>query len=67
MLTRWTHFLNKNFDFYSYGGQPLSNTGGLIVLLIAIVVFVLFLAFCASEPEPEIQREKKPDKLSDLL
>ncbi|WP_294760516.1 hypothetical protein [uncultured Lactobacillus sp.] len=54
MLTRWTQFLNRNFDFYSYGGQPLSNTGGLIVLLIAIVVFVLFLAFCASEPEPEI-------------
>lgn len=54
MLTRWTHFLNKNFDFGSYGEQPLSKTGGLIVLLIAIVVFVLFLAFCASEPEPEI-------------
>lgn len=54
MLTRWTQFLNRNFDFYSYSGQPLSNTGGLIVLLIAIVVLVLFLAFCASEPEPEI-------------
>jgi len=54
MLTRWTQFLNKNFDFGSYGERPLTKTGGLIVLLIAIVVLVLFLTFCASEPEPEI-------------
>ena len=54
MLTRWTQFLNRNFDLGSYGERPLTNTGGLIVLLLAIVVFVLFLAFCASEPEPEI-------------
>lgn len=54
MLTRWTHFLNRNFDFGSYGEQPLSNTGGLIVLLIAVVALVLFIFLCVSEPEHEI-------------
>ena len=54
MLTRWTHFLNRNFDFGSYGEQPLSNTGGLIILLIALVALALFMFLCASEPEPEI-------------
>ena len=54
MLTRWTHFLNRNFDFASYGERPLSNTGGLIILLIALVAIALFMFLCASEPEPEI-------------
>lgn len=60
MLTRWTHFLNRNFDFGSYGERPLSNTGGLIVLLIALVALALFMFLCISEPEHEIQREKSP-------
>lgn len=54
MLTRWTHFLNRNFDFASSGERPLSNTGGLIILLIALVALALFMFLCASEPEPEI-------------
>lgn len=54
MLTRWTHFLNRNFDFGSYGEQPLSNTGGLIVLLIGIVALALYIFLCTTEPEPEI-------------
>lgn len=54
MLTRWTHFLNRNFDFGSYGERPLTNTGGLIVLLVAVVTLALFIILCASEPEPEI-------------
>lgn len=54
MLTRWTNFLNKNFDFGSYGENPLSNVGGLLMLLFFIVAVALLVFLCASEPEPEI-------------
>ena len=41
LLTRWTYFLNRCFDF---GKKPLSNTNGLIVLAITILVIFLLLA-----------------------
>ncbi len=54
MLTRWTNFLNRNFDFGSYGEKPLSNVGGLLMLLFFVIAVALLVFFCASEPEPEI-------------
>ncbi len=50
MLTRWTNFVNKNFDL----DHQLSNTGGLIVLLIVVVTLAILIFLCASEPEPEL-------------
>lgn len=50
MLTRWTNFVNRNFDL----DKQLSNTGGLIVLLIVVVTLVILIFLCASEPEPEL-------------
>jgi len=54
MLTRWTNFLNRNFDFGSYGEKPLSNIGGLLLLLLFVIAVALLVFLCASEPEPEI-------------
>lgn len=40
LITRWTYFLNKCFDF---GEKPLSNTGGLAILAGSIIFIALLL------------------------
>lgn len=44
-MKKWTHFLNKFFDFGSYGGQPLNEKGALAILLLIVIVLVPLLIF----------------------
>lgn len=40
LLTRWTYFLNRCFDF---GKKPLSNAGGMAVMAGSIIFITLLL------------------------
>lgn len=52
ILLRWTRFLNKFFDFGSYGGHPLSENGALLIWLLAVIVLALLL-ICLIATGPE--------------
>lgn len=52
MLRIWMKFLEKYFDFGSYGEQPLSEKGALLILLLAVTALVLLL-ICLIETGPE--------------
>lgn len=45
ILRKWTDWLNKYFDFGSYGGQPLNEKGALAILLLIVIVLVPLLIF----------------------
>lgn len=52
ILKKWTNFLNKYFDFGSYGEPPLSEKGALAILLLIVIVSVpLVIFFATSGPE----------------
>lgn len=51
-MKKWTQFLNKFFDFGSYGGHPVSEKGALAILLLIVIVLVPLLIFLeTSGPE----------------
>lgn len=51
-ISKWTAFLNKYFDFGSYGETPISKKGSIVVLLLIITVTIIPLFFLARYAEP---------------
>lgn len=44
LLTKWTCFLNNCFDF---GEKPLSNAGGLVAMIGAVLIITLLVVLAA--------------------
>lgn len=51
-MKKWTQFLNKFFDFGSYGEQPLTEKGALLIWLLTVTVLALLLT-CLIATGPE--------------
>lgn len=43
MLRIWMRFLEKYFDFGSYGEQPLTEKGALLIWLLTVTVLAILL------------------------
>ena len=52
IIDTWRIFLNNFFDFGSYGEQPLTEKGALLILLLTVTVLAILLT-CLIMSGPE--------------